>query len=62
MDESRGKTFQEEIKIIFKYIEARENQKKGGKAEKKEEGLKYSRKHWEVGEGKRTLKKISCSL
>lgn len=43
MDESRGKTFQEEIKIIFKYIEARENQKKGGKAERKEEHLKYSR-------------------
>lgn len=50
-----GKIFQEEIKIICKYTEARKNERKGGrkgrKAASKEEGLEYSRNKT-VGHGR----------
>lgn len=57
MDESRGKTFQEAIKIILKYIKARKNQRNGGKAERQEEGLGHLRNSGKEGRGKERCKK-----
>ena len=56
MDESRGKTFQEAIKIILKYIKARKNQRNGGKAERQEEGLEHLRNSGKKGRGKNAVK------
>lgn len=53
---SRGRTFQEEIGIVCKYVEARKKYRKGGRKGKERRGSGIFKKRWDVREGEQALK------
>ena len=54
---NRGRTFQEEIGIVCKYIEARKKYRKGGRKGKERRGSGIFKKRWDVWGGGTSLKR-----